>query len=783
LKDASASPEFLVILLKILFVSASGESVRHLAAIQARKQTEQHWHEIDSAHKPDIRSKLLDFTLSDQPKLLLHAAAEIICAIAEADSENEDAWTDLPGKLGRAATSKNAREREMGLYIAYLIMLNAPEVLAPSLQSMLQVLRGALKDPENADVRVNALLTIGEVATNVDSESEDEVEALQQCVPDMVIILRDAVSSGDEDRATKVFETFQQILVLNGAMFSAHFKEIIQFMINVMAGPDVEQEMRLNAIFFLIAAVNARKMKLQASRLGEEIALKALQLVVDLDKFEDDGERNPARQALALLDLLSNQLPPNQVVLPLMKAVGTYSSDSDPKIRRAGILALGMCVEGAPDFFSTQLKDLMPLVLRLLQDDSAIVRAACLKTVARLAEELSEDFGLLHGSLIPTIIDNFDAGEEELLKNPSSASDDVVALVLDSCIAIDALVEGMEKEDTIKYIQDILPRLSRMMQQDNHKLKIVSVAAIGSVAASAEEHFIPYFQGAMQALGAFMQGKETEDELKLRQNTTDSIGKIALAVGAEEFKPYVQPLMQASEEALHLKDADLRESSYILWSQLAKVYKEDFETFIPGVVNGLLECLQQEESFVSDTDFNDIIQKIQKVKDENSGEDISAEIDDILSQSKAAKVLLEKEDDDEMDGDDDGEEEPSTAISMEKEIALEVLGDVLSHTKVTFLPYFEKTIDEVMKQLDHHQPVVRQAAIGTLWRAYATLWQIEVDRYKASGESGTFQLSEVVRKLGSATMAASLALWQEETERYVLSAPLHWNLLYFIVMT
>jgi importin-4 len=767
LEEASTSPDFLIVLLKILFTSTSGVAIRQLAAVQARKQAEQHWHEIDSSVKPGIRSKLVEFTLSNQPKLLLHSTAEIICAIAEVDSENEDAWTDLPNQLGQAVTSSEPRHREMGLYMTYLLMLNAPEILAPALPKMLPVLKSALQDPESADIRVNALLAIGEISTNVDTESESEVVALQECVPPMVAVLKDAVSSGDEDRATKIFETFQQTLVLNAAMFSSHFKDIIQFMLRIMVGPDVAQEIRLQAVFFLIAAVNARKMKLQSLRLGEEIATKALQLVIDLDKFDDDGERNPAQQALALLDLLAAHLPPNQVVLPLMKAVGTYSNDSDPNVRRAGILALGMCVEGAPDFFSTQLKDLMPLVLRLLHDDSPIVRSGALKTVARLAEELSEEIGVLHETLIPAIIENFDAGEQELQKNRTS--EEVASIVIDSCIALDSLVEGMEKEDTEKYIEQLLPRLSRMMRQDSHKLKIVSVAAIGSVAASAEEVFLPYFKEAMQGLGVFMQAKENEEDLKLRQTTTDSIGKIALAVGPEEFQSYVPPLMQASEEALHLKDADLRESSYILWSQLAKVYKENFEPFIEGVVNGLTESLEQEESLVSNAALDEILERIQKVK--NGGEDISDDIETILSKSKATKALAKQANGDEMDDDfddfDDDDDGPSTAVSMEKEIALEVLGDVMSHTKVKFLPYFEKTIKLILTQLDHHYPGVRQVAISTLWRAYATLWQIESDRHKESGKSGDFQISDDLKKLGTAAMEASLVLWQEEQERYV----------------
>jgi hypothetical protein len=644
--------------------------------------------------------------------------------------------------------------------------------MVPAVSKLVPVLKAALQDPESADVRVNALLAFGEIASNVDSESEEEVSVIQEAVPAMIAILKDAVASGDEERAVKCFEMFQQTMVLAAIFFNTHFKDIIDFMLQVMVEDSIDVELRLQAIYFLIAAVNARKMKVQALRLGEELALHALRLVVDIDKFDDDGERNPGRQSLVLLDVLSENLPPNHVVLPLMQKVGEMSKNSEPTVRRAGILALSVCVEGAPDFFSTQLKELIPLILHLLEDESPIVRGAALQTVARLAEELQDEVAVLHDSLIPAIIKNFDAGEAGL---NSASSKEAHKIVLDSCIALEAFMDVLEKEHTANYIEQILPRLSRMLLQDDDKIKMVSVAAIGALAHSAEELFLPYFKDCMQGLGALLQEKEDEDKLRLRQTATDAIGKIALAVGPTEFEPYVQRLMQVSEEALHLKDSDLRESSYILWSHLAKVYGEDFEPFIEGVVKGLTDTLEQEENMISDQAFSEIMTKIQAARTENDGEGLNDEIEEILKSSKAAKILVkdddveDSEDDDAMDGDDsdDDSDGPATALGLEKEVALEVLGDVFTHTKSKFLPYFETSIKLVIAQLDHHSYSVRQAALGTLWRAYATIWQIENENFKLASGGGAFQTSDKLKQLAALAMKHSLEAWDEENERYV----------------
>ncbi|KAI1039130.1 hypothetical protein LB505_007535 [Fusarium chuoi] len=54
-------------------------------------------------------------------------------------------------------------------------------------------------------------------------------------------------------------------------------------------------------------------------------------------------------------------------------------------------------------------------------------------------------------------------------------------------------------------------------------------------------------------------------------------------------------LMSASEEALSLDNPRLKETSFILWSNLSKVYHEQFDHFLPGVFKGLFSSLELEE--------------------------------------------------------------------------------------------------------------------------------------------------------------------------------------------
>jgi hypothetical protein len=766
-------------LLKIVLSSDSPADVRQLAAVEARKHVDAFWPKMDDGPKPEVRTALLEFALSNDAKLLRRATADIVVEIAslELSQEGDRLWAELPGLLFQGTKSKEARHREMSLHIIYQLMVDQPELFADDLLPILGVVAAAIQDQESIEARVNALLIFGEVAVLVDpEENEPAIKSFQSSVPRMITVLKESIDSGDEELAVKCFEVFHNTIELGSAFFQAHFKGLMEFILIVMTNKLVDQEIRLQAIFFLTQAVSCRKMKIQALKLGESIAIKALQVVVEIDEFDDEGEQNPARQALGLLDILASSLPPSQVVLPLMKYVGEFSSHAEPAVRRAGILGLGMCVEGAPDFFSTQLKELIPLVLRLLGDPEVIVRGAALQTVSRLAEELCDEIGALHETLIPAIIKNFDFAATSLGSQTGKDAEKSVQILLDCCVAIDSIMDGLEKDDAIKYQEELVPRLNKLLAQDHSKMKLCAVAAIGSIAEAAEDGFLPYFKDAMNSLGPYMNQKEDTEDLNIRRIVTDAMGRIAVAVGPAAFKDYVRPLMQASEEALKLEDEELRESSYILWSYMVKVYGEDFEPFLEGVLKGLFDCLdQEEESLTLDADSEDALEKIvarisanKKLSDKKLKD---VDISELLTSKGAEIGTIDVEDDDDVESIGLG---PATAISMEKEIAVGVMGDVLFYSKAKFLPYFKKTIESMVTLTNHPYHGVRQSAVDTLLRAYESLWQIETDKGMEKWQPGIplkVAPTADLTQLGGVVMEATLAMWEDQDERYVSYFP------------
>jgi hypothetical protein len=746
-------------LLQILCNHPKNE-LRQLAAVEARKLVNKHWEQLPADQKNSLRQQIFQATLNDDTKLTRHSAARVISAIAAIDFEDGQ-WADLPGYLQQACTSSEARHREVGTFIIMTTLESIGDAFPGKVSDLFKLFGQLLQDPESAEVRTNTMLGLSRLAMLLDPEEDPKSLAqFQETLPAMVAVLKRTVDEGDEESAMQAFEVFQTLLGCESALLAKHFGDLVKFMIELAATTTVEDDYRSQALAFLMQCVRYRKLKVQGLRMGEELTLKALHIVTELgDMSSEDEDVTPARSALGLLDILASELPPSQVVIPLMKALGQYFSSENPDYRQAGILALGMCVEGAPDFIATQLHEILPLVLHLLEDPELKVRAAALNGVARLADDLAEDVGKEHARLIPAMVKNFDIAMNNL---QSSAEDDKnLQIIRGTCHAFDSLIEGLDPEEAAQYVPELVPRFSKLFHHEDFRCKGAAIGAVGSLASAAEKAFLPYFEQTMNALSQYVRIKDSQDDLDLRGVVCDSMGKIASAVGAEPFQPYVLPLMEASEEALHLDHPRLRETSYILWSTMAKVYEEQFAKYLPGAVKGLQDCLEQEESGVdvelgeeaSDLVGSEVIIGGRKVKvaAATDGDDGDSDLND-------AAV------DDEDDWDDIG----VTAIAMEKEIAAEVYGDIITHTRREYLPYLESTVTKLLELIDHQYEGLRKAAIGTLWRTYACVWEMAEKEGMPKWKPGLplqVQPTDDLKKLGNLVMTATLSVWQDEMDR------------------
>ncbi|KAL8650442.1 MAG: hypothetical protein Q9210_003821 [Variospora velana] len=762
--DYYPHPQSLSVLLQLL-VSDESTSLRQLAASQARSLVSKHWKTLPERQKPAIRQHLLEKTLSEEQQLVRHGAARVITAIAKIDLNNGQ-WLDLFDTLVQAAGSQNPRHREVGTYVLFTTIEAIGEDLTAKVPQLLELFGKTINDPQSAEVKINSMLALSRIAIILDvDEDAASISKIESLIPQMVGVLKQAIDAEDEDRTTQSFEVFQTLLGCDSSVLNKHFKDLVQFMTNIAADTDAEEDARTQALSFLMQCVRFKKLRIQGMKVGEQLTLKCLEIATEMgDEDATDEEVTTGRSALALIDVLAESLPPSQVVVPLLHNLGSYVNSPDPDRRKAGLLALGTCVEGAPDFINTQLHEILPLVLRLFNDDDDKVRRAALDTIMRLAEDLAEDLGKEHAKLIPALIKHLDTAIGQ-----ASGPDDKknINAIKACCNALDTLSEGLDADTMKEYLPELVPRLSRLFTHPDLKIKAAAIGALGAIGASAEAAFTPYFEQTMNSLSDYVQIKDSEEELDLRCTTCDAMGAMASAVGAKAFQRYVRPLMEATEEGLHLDHPKLRESSFLFWGNMAKVYKDEFKPFLEGVVKAIFDSLESEESELevelgeeaADLAGKEVTIGGKKVK-------VAAFSKDELAAASDIEDLDGMEDDDSDDSDWD-DLTAVTAVAQEKEIAVEVIGDILTHSTQPYIPYIEKTVEIVLPLTEHSYEGVRRAAIGTLYRLYGAVWGLqpeEVQKWEPGLPLKQKPTNEVA-KLGEIITTSTLSIWGEEEDR------------------
>lgn len=614
------------------------------------------------------------------------------------------------------------------------------------------------------------MLALSRLALVLDTEKDEKSsKLLQDTIPQMVGVLKAAVDAEDEDRTSQSFEVFQTLLGCDSSVLNKHFGDLVQFMINLAANKESDEDARTQALSFLMQCVRYRKLKMQALRVGEQLTKICLEISTELgDSLADDEEVTTPRSALGLLDEMASSLPPSQVVVPLLHSLGPYVNSPDPDRRQGGILALGWCVEGAPDFIATQLHEILPLILRLLEDDILKVRSAALDAVMRVSEDLPEELGKEHKKLLPALIKHMDIAIHQASGPEDKKNLDIIKK---TCNAIDSLVGGMEEGEIKQYLPELMPRMTRLFSHPDFKIKGPAISATGEIAASAKEDFLPYFEQTMNALQEYVQLKESNDELDLRSVTCDAMGSIASAVGPKPFQGYVRPLMQATDEALHLDHPKLKETSYMFWGMMAKVYKDQFKPFLDGAMKALFASLEAEESDI-ELDLGDEAEDLAGKEITIGGKKIKISAlsdDDIVEADEIEDLDAEIAEGDDDDDDDWDDLDVVSAVAQEKEISVEVMGDILTHCTQDSLPYMEKIIDSVLPLIEHAYEGVQKAALNTLFRTYAAVWDLqpspEGKKKWTPGLPLERKPSPQIQKLGEIIMTAALSLWQEEGDR------------------
>ncbi|KAI9471179.1 hypothetical protein LPJ55_004272 [Coemansia sp. RSA 990] len=685
--------------------------VRQLASVELRKRIPKYWEEVDESVQQQMREAILAAIVEETNDLARHGLARVISSMAKCDLPNQK-WGDLIQFLYKCCQSPTTAHREIGVYVLDSLFETISDMLSAHMQHLFELFSSLINDPESLIVRVTTLEALGKMAECIEPDNRSAISMFQSLVPSMVQVLQKCLEINEEDSASRCFEVFNGIMVLDTPLLNRYIGDLIEFSINVGSNPALDDNLRIMALNFIVWAASYKRGRLQKLKIVKPLVDKMMPITAQEDPVDDDDD-SPSRVALRVLNVLSTSFPPQQVFPAVVAHVLQYMQNTDPMFRKGAMLSLAITIEGSVDYIRPQIGDIVTLVCAGLSDSDGLVRRAACMALGCIADELDEEVAQYHEKLMPLIF--------------SMTSDSNPTIVKYATNALDCILESMG-DAILGYLPQLMERLVALLETGPADVKPIALSAIGSAAHSSSEAFAPYFGEVVARIKQAMSLMGEDDVLALRGVATDTISTVAEAAGKEAFRPHLDECTHLALQGMEVDSTTLRESAYCYVGVMSRVYEGEFAKYLSFIVPQILKTLRMDET-------------------------VPFEYDD-------------------EDPDMDEDELPfnfNTAISDEKEVAADAVGQLFASTGTAFLPYVEEVAAELVKLLGHFSDTARKAATVALFTFIRTFNKIASPEPWMPGVPLRKPLDENTQSMIRLVLPSVLEMWEEEEDKMVVT--------------
>lgn len=428
-------PQFIVALVNELADGGKSQVARMAAGLQLknaltskdptiRLQHQQRWLTLDEQVKQHVKQMVIQTLGTEKARPAI--APQCIAAIACAEIPNRQ-WlevTDLLQTMVVTAGNTDALKEQALESIGYVCQDIEPEHLVEQSHKILTaIVSGMRKEEPNIQIRLaatNALLNSLEFSKQ-NFEREVERNFIMQ-------VVCEATQSNENQLKVAALQNLVKIM----SLYYQHMEEYMGralFPISISAIKSDCDEVSLQGIEFwssvcdeemdlAIEAAEAAESNRKPEQTSRFYAKGALQYLTPLltdslkrqEDFDDEDDWNPCKAAGVCLMLLA-QCCENDVLQYVIDFITANIEREDWKSRDAAVMAFGSILEGPdPNALKPYAVMAMPMLIKLMKDESVIVRDSVAWTLGRICEILPQvALENYLQPLIETLLDGLDA--------------------------------------------------------------------------------------------------------------------------------------------------------------------------------------------------------------------------------------------------------------------------------------------------------------------------------------------------------------------------------------
>ncbi|KAK2541350.1 Ipo5 [Columba guinea] len=558
-------------LLQAIRNTAAAEEARQMAAVLLRRLLSSAFEEVYPALSPDdqtsIKSGLLLIiqleTQSSMRKKICDIVAELARNLIDEDGNNQ--WPEVLKFLFDSVSSQNVGLREAALHIFW----NFPGIFGNQQQHYLEVIKRMLvqcmQDQEHPSIKtLSARAAAAFVLAN--EHNLPLLKHFADLLPGILQAVNDSCYQNDDS----VLKSLVEIADSVPKYLRPHLEPTLQLSLKLCADANLSNMQRQLALEVIVTlSETAAAMLRRHTNIVAQAIPQMLSMMVDLeededwanaDEVEDDDFDSNAVAGESALDRMACGLG-GKLVLPMIKEhIMQMLQNPDWKYRHAGLMALSAIGEGCHQQMEGILNEIVNFVLLFLQDP---VIAALLQTM----EDQGNQRVQAHAA---AALINFTEDCPKSLLIPY----------------LDNLVKHLHSTMVIK-LQELIQKGTKLVLEQ-------VVTSIASVADTAEEKFVPYYDLFMPSLKHIVENAVQKELRLLRGKTIECISLIGLAVGKEKFmqdaSDVMQLLLKTQTDFSDLEDDD-PQISYMIsaWARMCKILGKEFQQYLPVVMGPLMK--------------------------------------------------------------------------------------------------------------------------------------------------------------------------------------------------
>ncbi|EPY72952.1 Ran GTP binding protein 5-like protein [Camelus ferus] len=298
------------------------------------------------------------------------------------------------------------------------------------------------------------------------------------------------------------------------------------------------------------------------------------------DELEDDDFDSNAVAGESALDRMACGLG-GKLVLPMIKEhIMQMLQNRSCKYCEYSIRIIVIVSQGTP----------LPLLIQRHLFQHPRVRFAACNAVGQMATDFAPGFQKkFHEKVIAALLQTMeDQGNQRVQAHAAAA---LINFTEDCPKSL--LIPYLD--NLVKHLHSIMVlKLQELIQKGTKLVLEQVVTSIASVADTAEEKFVPYYDLFMPSLKHIVENAVQKELRLLRGKTIECISLIGLAVGKEKFmqdaSDVMQLLLKTQTDFSDMEDDD-PQISYMIsaWARMCKILGKEFQQYLPVVMGPLMK--------------------------------------------------------------------------------------------------------------------------------------------------------------------------------------------------